>query len=192
MTALSPAVGRLLAVTILVAAAAAVWALVVEPVSARFDGYERSIAQSRELLARQLRIAAERGALESRLDELRGTRAASGRFLEGGSIELVAAQVQNTVKTLIDSNGATFKSTQALPPEGADGFRKVTVRVNMTADTQALQTIFYAVETAERYLFMDNVDIRSRRPRARRNQPATQSDLQVRFDVYGYMQGEGP
>jgi general secretion pathway protein M len=190
MSALSPAVSRLLAVILLVVAVGAVWVLAVEPVTARYEAYERSIAQSQELLARHLRIAAARDELESQLLELQRAHAASGRFLEGGSIELVAAEVQNKVKTLIDAHGASLKSMQALAPEEAGGFRKVTVRVNMTGDTQALQKIIYAVETANPYLFLDNIDVRSRRPRARRGQAASESDLQIRFDVSGYMRSE--
>ncbi len=192
MNALSPAVGRLLAVTILAAAVGAIWVLAVEPVTARYETYQRSIAKSQEDLARHRRDAAARDELESQLRELRRARAASGRFLEGGSIELVAAEIQNRVKTLIDSHGASLKSMQALAPEEVDGFRKVTVRVNMTGDTQAFQKIFYAVETANPYLFLDNIDVRSRRPRARRGRPPTQSDLQIRFDVSGYMRSEAP
>lgn len=187
MSALSPAVGRLLALALLVVAVGAVWVLAVAPVTARYEAYERSIAQSQELLARHLRIAAARDELESQLQELRRAHAASGRFLDGGSIELVAAEVQNKVKTLIDAHGASLKSMQALAPEEVGGFRKVTVRVNLTGDTQALQKIFYAVETANPYLFLDNVDVRSRRPLARRGQAASESDLQIRFDVSGYM-----
>lgn len=187
MSALSPVVGRLLAVALLVAAVAALWLLAVEPVRARFEAYEMSIAQSQELLARHLRMSAARDELESELQELRRAHAASGRFLEGGSIELVAAEVQNRVKTLIDAHGASLKSMQALAPEEVGGFRKVTVRVNMTGDTRALQKIFYAVETANPYLFVDNVDVRSRRPQVRRGQASGESDLQIRFDVSGYM-----
>ncbi len=194
MTGLSPLVSRSLAVAILVAALAAVWVLVVAPVRATFEGYDRSIGQSRQLLVRHLEIAAQRARLETELEGLRQARSTTGRFLEGGGIELVAAAVQNKVKNLIDANGARLKSTQILPAQEKDNFRRVTIRVTMAADTEALQRIFHALETANPYLFLDNIDTRSRRRRARRGRSVSQGELQIRFDLYGYMriEVEGP
>ena len=191
MTALSPLVSRSLAVAILVAALAALWVLLVAPVTEKFEGYGRSISHSRELLVRHLQIAAQRARLETELEELRRAQSSTGRFLEGGGIELVAAEAQNKVKNLIDANGATLQSTQILPAQETDNFRKLTIRVTMSADTEALQRIFHALETANPYLFLDNIDIRSRRRRARRGRSVSQGELQIRFDLYGYMQIEG-
>ena len=191
MTALSPLVSRSLAVAILVAALAALWVLLVAPVTEKFEGYGRSISHSRELLVRHLQIAAQRARLETELEELRRAQSSTGRFLEGGGIELVAAEAQNKVKNLIDANGATLQSTQILPAQEKDNFRKLTIRVTMSADTEALQRIFHALETANPYLFLDNIDIRSRRRRARRGRSVSQGELQIRFDLYGYMRIEG-
>lgn len=191
MTALSPLVSRSLAVAILVAALAAVWVLLAAPVTEKFEGYGRSISHSRELLVRHLQIAAQRARLERELEELRRAQSLTGRFLEGGGIELVAAEAQNKVKNLIDANGATLKSTQILPAQEKDNFRKLTIRVTMSADTEALQKIFHALETANPYLFLDNIDIRSRRRRARQGRSVRQGELQIRFDLYGYMRIEG-
>ncbi|MEE8123115.1 MAG: type II secretion system protein GspM [Alphaproteobacteria bacterium] len=191
MTALSPLVSRSLAVAILVAALAALWVLLVAPVTEKFEGYGRSISHSRELLVRHLQIAAQRARLETELEELRRAQSSTGRFLEGGGIELVAAEAQNKVKNLIDANGATLKSTQILPAQEKDNFRKLTIRVTMSADTEALQRIFHALETANPYLFLDNIDIRARRRRARRGRSVSQGELQIRFDLYGYMRIEG-
>lgn len=192
MTVLSPVLSRSLAVALLGLVLAALWVLLVEPLTAKFESYDRSIGHSRELLARHMRIATGRAQLEARLAALRQARFSTGRFLEGGGTELVAADVQNKVKSLIDANGATLKSMQILPAQEEDIFRKVTVRVNMSANTEALQKIFYALETANPYLFLDNADIRSQRSRARRGRSVSQGELQIRFDLYGYMRVEGP
>ena len=58
------------------------------------------------------------------------------------------------------------------------------------ADTEAVKTIFYALESTNPDLFLDKIDRRASRRRARKNQSA--SDLQVRYDVYGYMRVEKP
>ncbi len=75
MVTLSPALRRILAVAILAASLAvailaaslaALWGLVVEPVTTKFESYDQSIAQSQALLARYLRIGAARERLVDR------------------------------------------------------------------------------------------------------------------------------
>lgn len=190
MVTLSPALRRILAVAILAAPLAALWGLVVEPVTTKFESYDQSIAQSQALLARYLRIGAARERLQRQLKEVRRTQASLGGFLEGASGELVAAQVQNKVKGLVEANEGRLKSIQILKEQEENNFRRVAIRVTMVADTEAVQKIFYALESTNPYLFLDNIDIRASRRRARKNQSA--GDLQVRYDVYGYMRVEKP
>ncbi len=190
MNALSPVVSRLLALAILAAAALGVWAGVVEPVKARFAEHDRTIEQSRDLLTRHMRIALERQHLEARLTALRETQSTSGRLIEGDSVELAAAGVQNKLKALADANGAKLKSTQILPAEDSEAFRRVAVRVTMMADTEAAQAVFHALETATPYLFLDRLDLRGPKRRSRRKKK-NEGILQVRFDVFGYMRIDG-
>ena len=190
MTALSPAVSRLLALTLLAAAALGVWAGIVEPVKARFAELDATIVQSRDLLARHKRIAVERRQLEAELALLRETQSTAGRLIEADSIELAAAGVQNKLSALAQANDAELKSTQILPADDGETFRKVAVRVTMMADTAAAQAVFYALETATPYLFLDRLDLRGPKRRSR-NRQKEQGLLQLRFDVYGYMRIDG-
>lgn len=192
MVTLSPALRRVLAVAILVAILAALGALVVEPVTAKFASYDRAVAQSQALLARYLRIGGERERLQVQLEQVRRTQASRGGFLEGASGELVAAELQNKAKNLVDANGGNLKSVQILKEQDENNFRRVAIRVTMTANTVAVQNIFYSLETANPYLFLDNVDIRASRRRAQKTRTQGAGDLQVRYDVYGYMRIEEP
>ena len=192
MVTLSPVLRRALAVAILAAILAALWALVVQPVTARFESYDRAITQSQALLARYLRTGGTRERLQAQLEQMRQTQASLGGFLEGGSGELVAAQLQNTVKKLVDANDGELKSIQILEEQEENNFRRVAIRVTMTADTEAVQKIFYSLETANPYLFLDNIDMRARRTRAETGRTRGADNLQVRFDVSGYMRAEKP
>ena len=53
-------------------------------------------------------------------------------------------------------------------------------------NTAALQRVFYDLESATPFLFLDNVEIRSR-PARRASGPEDDPILEVRFDLYGYM-----
>ena len=190
MNGLSPAVSRLLALALLAAAALGAWVGIVEPIEARFAEHDRTIEQSRDLLSRHMRIALERQQLEAQLSALRETQSTTGRLIEGDSVELSAAGVQNWLKALTEANDAELKSTQILPTEDGETFRKVAVRVTMMADTEAAQAVFHALETATPYLFLDRLDLRGPKRRSRRKKK-NQGILQVRFDVFGYMRIDG-
>ena len=190
MNGLSPAVSRLLALVLLAAAALGAWAGIVEPVKLRFAEHDRTIEQSRDLLSRHMRIVLERQQLEAQLAALRETQSTAGRLIEGDSVELATAGIQNKLKALANANDAELKSTQILPAEDGETFRKVAVRVTMMADTEAAQAVFHALETATPYLFLDRLDLRGPKRRSRRKNK-NQGILQVRFDVFGYMRIDG-
>lgn len=189
MMAMSLLVRRLLALVLLFAALAAVWLFLAQPVMAKFAAYRQSIAQSNEFLARYRRVAGGREQLEKALEEARRAGASSGRFLEGSSTEIVAAGLQNDVKKIIAASGGELKSTQLRQDEDEKEWRRVTIRVNMSAGVEATMQIFHAIESANPYLFLGNVQIRAPRlsKRRRAKVSATQGVLQVRYDVYGYM-----
>ncbi len=135
MVTLSPVLRRILAVAILAAPLAALWGFVVGPVTTKFETYDQSIVQSQALLARYLRIGAARERLQRQLKEVRQTKASLGGFLEGASGELVAAQLQNKAKGLVEANEGRLKSIQILKEQEESNFRRVAIRVTMIADT---------------------------------------------------------
>jgi general secretion pathway protein M len=184
---MSRTMSRFLALAILAAIVALLWLFVVWPITAKFDAYDESMVQSEELLARYLRVSGTRADLEAALAEARRDQAAVSGFLKGASVQLVAADLQNTLKRLINANGGELNSIQMLPQEAENGFHQVAMRVVMTGDTETLRRVIYAIETANPYLFLDNLDIRAQRKRTQKNENQSAEVLQVRYDVYGYM-----
>ncbi len=184
---MSRIMSRFLALAILAAIVALLWLFVVLPVTAKFDTYDESMAQSEELLARYLRMSGARADLEAALEETRRDQASVSGFLTGASIQWVAADLQNKLKRLINANGGELNSIQMLPQEAENGFHKVAMRVVMTGDTETLRRVIYTIETANPYLFLDNLDIRAQRKRTQKNENRAAEKLQVRYDVYGYM-----
>jgi len=190
---------RLAALLFLVLFAAGIWLLLVKPTVEQFSAYRASIEQSRDLLARYIRIGGARAELRKALEQARRQQVSAGSFLEGSSIEIVAADLQNSAKSIIASKGGELKSTQILPHEEVEDWRKVIIRINMSADTETLLQVFYALETANPYLFVDNVQVRAARnlTRSMRRRAANRAvaadepaELQVRFDVYGFMRAK--
>lgn len=191
MTFSSPMVSRAVALGLLLVALAAIWSLLVEPLWARHQSALRSAEQSEALLLRYQRIAADRPALQDRLERVEEPRSDARRFLDGVSPDLVAAELQDRIKRAVESSGATLTSMRILAPEDQAGHRRVSLRVNLECETSALQELFHGIETAAPYLFLDNVDVRVRRKAGQRRGAPAAGSLRVRFDVHGYMRAAG-
>ncbi len=190
MNNFSPVASRIVAVALLVAIIAAAWGLVMRPIAAQLQAHEQSIIDSREQLQRYRRIASTREQWESRLEALTRARSVSGQFLAGESVDLVAADLQSKIKQTISAVGGLLKSMQTLPVKDLDDFdnlRKVALRVDLVADIASLQRIMYRLESSKPYLFVDNTNVRSRGKRTRPGQSGDAKELQIRFDVYGYL-----
>lgn len=194
---ISPLAGRLLALAILAALLWAANAFALRPLLGAYRQNEAEIAAKHGLGQQFRRIGQSRQALESKLDEVRERLSPDGLYLRAASDALVAAELQDRVKTLVEANGGKLNSTQSLPARDEGGFRRITIRVQMTVFVAPMQTIFHTLESAKPYLFLDNVDIRrrvQRRRRARNQQeegPERESTLTVRFDLYGYTRDGG-
>lgn len=194
---LPPFLSRLLALAILAGLCAGVWAGVVQPVLVRFETYRQTVEQAEEQLPRLHAMAARAPLLRAELKRLEQDPGARTRQLTGANDALAAAELQNRLGKIASANGLVLRSTQILPPAEEEGFRRIAVRVAIEGDTQALQQILYALETAPTLLFIDNLEIRSRSGgRISRNPSrkagASQYLLLVRFDLAGYIAGAKP
>lgn len=193
MRPLPPAASRALAILILLGAVALVYFGAVEPLLDDYRTTGEAIADRQGAIARFRRAAAELPQLRAELAALRQRQAASEGFLEGTNDALVAAQIQNRIKALVETAHGELKSTQALPVQEEGKYRRITIRAQMTLDTEAAQRVLYGIETASPLLFLDNLDMRAHLGAERRHEHATEDPpLDVRLDVYGFMRGAKP
>ena len=100
MSQMHPLIRKALALTLLIGVFAAIWYGGVEPLWQRWLAQEDSIARSENLLARYAATNAQGEVLDAELKRTRATRRAQGRFLEGESVELAGAQLQEPVVSL--------------------------------------------------------------------------------------------
>jgi general secretion pathway protein M len=188
MRTLPPAASRALALLILLAAIGIIYLGVVGPLLGDYGTTQASIEEMRNAIERYRRVGAELPARRAELTALRQSAASSEGFLQGTNDALVAAQIQNRIKSLVEAGRGDLKSTQVIPTQDEGKYRRVTVRAQMNIDIAGAQRVLHGIETASPLLFLDNLDIRSRIGE-RRRATADESSLDVRFDVYGYMRG---
>lgn len=185
-------ISKVLALVILGAAAMVPYFLIVAPIAAEKEKYRQSIAQSRDLIERYQSRLVDTKTLQARLRAMEGTKTLSGAFLQTESVSLAAAELQGRVGRLVRSLRGNLTSTQSVPVSEKEAFQRVTVRANMKVSTTAMRGILYQLESGRPYLLVDNLVIRSDRrairPRRRqRTRKPVVDQLDVRFDVYGYL-----
>ena len=184
ITGLSPVVSRSAAVGLLIIALLGVYTLIVQPIADRYSENLDAIEQAENALRRYRATGGEAPALAERLQALQSS-GPSG-YLEGSDETMTAAALQNRLQMVVGREGAQLKSVQVLPakPEGAT--TRIAIRGQMAASIGTLQRVIYQIENS--FLFVDNLEIRTvSQPRNERNVNAD-IPLDVRFDVYGYMQ----
>jgi hypothetical protein len=185
---MSPERSRLLALGILVLVIAVTWLGVIAPISDAFAEQADDIAQSHRMLEAYTRRIAMRPIIEAKLAEIKANQAiAATGLVEGASAELAAANIQSTVKALIESGAGQVTSVQNLPPASAGGFQRIDIQYDATLPMTRLRDVTYRIETAVPYLFLDAVDLRA--PEGWQSLGGANVDpppLQVRWTVHAY------
>lgn len=170
----------------------AAYVFLMEPVVLDYSETDRRIEEIREQLSRYQRLAAMRPALENQMRQSAAETTTEGYYLRGGTDALAAAWLQDRVSALVQGSGGSLRSIQPMPGTDEQGFRRITLRVQMTATNEALVEILYGLETGTPVLFIESLDIQSRYIRHRSNKVGQEAApeallLTVGFEVSGYM-----
>ena len=190
----TPWVSRLTAVLLLIGTFGLIYSWVAEPILVDYRETDQAIGGVDEQLVHYQRLAAMRPVFAKQLDRVALEQATEGYYLSGGTDALAAAALQDQVSALVDGNGGALRSMQPMAGVDEQGFRRITVRVEMTATIEPLFETLYALETGMPVLFVENLDIQSRHLRRRNSQATTtpiatddEPLLVVAFDLSGYM-----
>jgi general secretion pathway protein M len=183
--ALNDAQGRALALGLLLFALIAIVALLATPLVLVHIHYEQKLEGLNDRLARYERVAASRGELTRRLEQM---RALDGRrfYLKNAGPALAAGEIQELEKSLIETNGGRLASMQIQQPKDEGAFRRVAVNVQVLGSIGAIQRILLALERSEPFLFVDNLNVRSLSADAARDAATPEAGLVVQFDLIGY------
>ena len=127
------------------------------------------LTQATELLDRYRRVAAARPALQERLDALKSQQSEIGTYLGGETDALAGAELQELVNGTVAKSGGGLRSVQILPVKADGGFRRIGVRVQMTATIAQVLRVLHGLEAGSTLLFVDNLEVSNRRARRRRN-----------------------
>ncbi len=164
--------------------------LLVAPVVEAYRSTNEATQHVFEQLARYGQLSKTYPNRKAQLERLDRQQARSGIYLAGETDALAAAALQQDVGAKIERNGGRLRSMQPLPVKTDGDFKKVSVRVQMTATLGSLARILHALEAGKPYVFIDNLDVKNRRARKATKAQHDDPELVVRFDLHGYLRPE--
>jgi general secretion pathway protein M len=177
---------RFAAIALMASMLVALYSFIVAPLVTSYGETDRAISQAGDLLWRYKHIGRSQDAHRARLKDLKFRQLQSGIYLGGSTDALAGAELQDLVNKTVEASGGRLRSIQILPVEIDEEFRRIGVRVKMTATGAELVRVLYAIEAGPTFLFVDNLDVRNER--ARRNQPnGKDPTLDIRVNFFGYL-----
>jgi general secretion pathway protein M len=171
-----------LALTLVVLAVVAL--LVWLPQRAKLQALQQTAADHAAQLARFEARLSQRPILERALAELQTRTDVRSSYIQGQTLGLGGANLQQLTKGLIAEAGGALVSSQIATPPSEPPLQMLVNKVRMRGDTEAVLKLAHRVEMAEPALFLQNLVVRSARARARRKAVGM---LDIQFDLVGYM-----
>jgi general secretion pathway protein M len=186
ITRLPAARQRALAVALLVVAVLAVLAVLLVPLYFLHKHYDDAIAELSDRVDRYRRIAAQAPEYRKALDIMK-ERDGRRFFLKNSAPNLAGAELQEQVRTAIESNGGRITTSQNQGPKDDGRFRQITVTVQFFASSPALQKILYALEAQPPYLSVESMTLRPLNAfRGFKPGPGQEPEINVQLDVAGF------
>lgn len=142
---------------------------------------------------RDLRLElAQRPQFEAQLAQMREYEAANPGFLPEANKELASAALVQRLEQVVGSASANPNACQITartPSESTEkeDFERVVVQVRLRCGMAELATVLHALEGGQPQLFVDNVDLLSRRSYLAAGADAGGAAIDVGFDLYGYL-----
>ncbi len=131
--------------------------------------------------------------LQRRINAVKETVGDNTSFLTADSYNLGTAELTRTLKRIVADNTDVTTECQTVSntpskDRDLDQFEKIILKVRMRCQYEKMVAVLLDVENHVPHLFIDNLQLEQRvTRRSRRNTKPTHPMLEVRFDLYAYM-----
>lgn len=165
-----------------------VLALVLGPWWLQWRNYQDAAVGLAERVVRYQRLLDGRSDLESQLARFRKELMMRGYFIEAGSAELAAAELQQFIKEAVEKAEGTLVSTQNIPTEEGGELQRIEIKVRMKGDVESLARVLHVLEGSNPVVTVEDLSVRSRRTiKGRKKSRVEGYSLDVNFKVVGYL-----
>ena len=176
--------GRLVALGAAGALAVAIWIGLAAPWVEAIQSARQHLERQRQVLQGYEQAASRADTLAARLATLTADPNTGGVWLAAGSEAQAMATMQDRVKTVAASVGATVVTAQPLGA-AAGAPTRARLRVGLSADMTALQATLHALESGSPLLLAEALTIRPR-------SSAGGGLLDVQIDLAAFIKGAAP
>lgn len=184
----SPGFRRAVAVALLALVVAAAWRLAALPLVQSWQADREAVAELSDRLARLRALAGARDDFARALEEERATSGLDGALIEAESPTLAAAQLQQSLKALVEAVGGSLVSSQPTAAEATGPYTRVGLDVRMLLGVDDLQRVLHALESQRPVLVVSELLVLSRGTQRRlRGAAAATGPLDVRLEVAGFL-----
>lgn len=155
--------GQALALALLLLVMAAAWAAVAAPLLDCHASRAESLQQRSVLARRMAQVAAGLPELQRQAAAAAATGPVAATLLDGSTDAVAGARLQQLIQDMAGGSGATLSSTETLPAETVAAYRRIAVRVALSAPWSVLVKLLRAVEQASPQMLVDDLQIRGAR-----------------------------
>jgi hypothetical protein len=179
--------GQLLAVGLLLLVLGSLYFLAVAPLVELYQQRAATLEDGRMLLPRLQAVAASLPALRALVGEQRAAARTRKVTLDGASDAIASANLESRIDGFASAVGATIGSTESLPAETRDGYRRIGLRIALNGPYETLVRLLAKIEEAAPPLVVDNLQVHGvlRRPGLPQS-GAADVGLDAGIDVYGF------
>jgi general secretion pathway protein M len=172
--------GQIVALGVTFIAIMAVWLIVVSPLIGFYSDRADTLSEQRAVLSRMEQLVATRQTLVARAAELGDAGPAKGALLDGSSIPVATAALQSLVQDAATAAGTTLTSVESLPGETGMGYRRVGVKLALSAPWPVLIHFLQTLQESDTPMAIDDLQIHN----APQGAPADQQTFDTAFAVY--------
>ncbi len=140
--------GQMLALGLVLLVLGGLYFLAVAPLVDLYQGREAGLENGRMVLPHLQAAAAALPALRAQVAELRAAARTRKVTLDGASDAIASANLQSRIEGFAASVGATIGSTESLPSETADGYRRIGLRFALNGPYETLVKLLAKLEEA--------------------------------------------
>lgn len=174
--------GQALAMALLLIVLAAAWLAIAAPLLDWHASRAEALQQRTTLARRMAQVAAGLPDLQRQAAATAAAGPVAATLLEGSTDAVAGATLQQLIQDMATRAGATLSSTEALPAETVAAYRRIGVRVALSAPWGVLVELLRAVEEASPQMLVDDLQIHG----TRRFGTAGEPPLEASFTVLGF------
>ena len=141
--------------------AMALWLIVISPLIGFYSDRADRLEKQQALVHRMERLVAERQSLMDQAAGLGDIAPAKGNLLDGSSIPVATAALQQLVRDTANMSGASLSSVESLPGETGTGYRRVGVKLSLSAQWPVLIHFLQSLQESDTPMAIDDLQIHS-------------------------------